>query len=154
VLKPFILTDGNGPEGLLLQDDVSHRVIPLKQLSRRREKHRRRLIGSGLEILKAENPEILLDLFAPLEIGDLIGLPHAVGLLAKKGFQVSANVIDFHPSISSATPELESEQSEAGASSSRRFFRSQRSFPAPSSSFPTVIGNPIFCKGREECLFL
>ena len=64
-------------------------------------------VGSGLEVLKAENAEILLDLFLPLEIGDLIGLPHAVSLLAEKGFQVPANLIDFHPRINPATPESE-----------------------------------------------
>jgi hypothetical protein len=96
VLELFILADGKGPEGLLLEDDVAHGVIPIQYLCWRREKHRGRLVGSGLKILKAENAEILLDLFAPLEIGDLIGLPHAVGLLAKKGLQVSANLIDFH----------------------------------------------------------
>jgi hypothetical protein len=79
--------------------------MPIKHLRRRGEKHRGRLVGSGLKILKAENAHILLDLFAPLEIGDLISLPDPVGLLAKKGFQIPANLIDFlHPRISPATP--------------------------------------------------
>ncbi|MCG3145015.1 MAG: hypothetical protein HONDAALG_02556 [Gammaproteobacteria bacterium] len=100
MLKPFILPDGEGPKGLLLEDDMPHRVITCQHLGRRREKHRGRLIGCGLEVLKAEDAEIPLDLLAPLEIGDLIGLPNSVGLLAKKGLQVSANLIDIlHPRI-------------------------------------------------------
>lgn len=96
VLKPFVLADREGPEGFCLEDDVSHRVIPIKDLCGRREKHRRRLIGSGLKVLKTKNAEILLDLFAPFEIGDLIGLPNPVGLLPQKRFQVPAYLID-HP---------------------------------------------------------
>jgi hypothetical protein len=58
--------------------------------------------------MKAENAKILLNLFVPLKIGDLISLPHAVRLLAKKGFQVPAEVIDFHPSINPATSKARS----------------------------------------------
>jgi len=124
VLKPFVFPDGESPEGLLLEDDVSHRVISLEHLRRRRKKHRGRLIGSGLEILKTENAEILLNLFAPLEIGDLIRLPHAVGFLPRKGFKyrhISST------SIPPSAPRLLN-QNEHGAKSG---------FPTP-SNFPAL----------------
>lgn len=48
--------------------------------------HRGGLIGSGLEILKAEDAKIQLDLFSPLKIGDLVRLPNTVRLLPQKRF--------------------------------------------------------------------
>lgn len=132
VLKPLLLTNGEDPKDFFLKDDLAHRVIAIERLGRRREKRRGRLVGCGLKILKTENPEILLNLFAFLEIGDLIRLPDPVGLLPQKGFQVPANLINFlHPHISPATPQSESEPSRDVASASSA---------GPSSL--TVIGDP------------